>query len=177
MADGGMVALDVRRRTAVAGCRATWPDHPGYAGIAGALRTGPPTLWLDRCAAHRNTRRRISARPSRETRTPSKCAPGRLPGAPAVAKGRYLDLPAFRRFYMITARAGHTASHTSNKALPAMLARPQRSPPPGRQVLEFTRRRRRKSANQPAHITTVCGGFVAGHRLWRAGNGGERSSG
>ena len=24
MADGGMVALDVRRRTAVAGCRATW---------------------------------------------------------------------------------------------------------------------------------------------------------
>ena len=50
MADGGMVALDVRRRTAVAGCRATWPDHPGYAG---ALRTVPPTLRLDRCSPRR----------------------------------------------------------------------------------------------------------------------------
>ena len=39
MADGGMVALDVRRRTAVAGCRATWPDHPGYAG--GCTSHGP----------------------------------------------------------------------------------------------------------------------------------------
>ena len=108
---------------------------------------------------------------------PLRCAPGRLPGASLWQRGPDLDLPAFRRFYMITARAGHTASHTSSKALPAMLARPQRSPPPGRQVLEFTRRRRLKSANQPAHITTVCGGFVAGHRLWRAGNGGERNSG
>ena len=45
MADGGMVALDVRRRKAVAGCRATWPDHPGYAG---ALRTVPPTLAMAR---------------------------------------------------------------------------------------------------------------------------------
>ena len=44
------MALRVRRRTVVAGCRATWPDHPGYAG---ALRTVPPTLWLDRCAARR----------------------------------------------------------------------------------------------------------------------------
>ena len=25
------MALRVRRRTVVAGCRATWPDHPGYA--------------------------------------------------------------------------------------------------------------------------------------------------
>jgi len=48
MADGGMVALDVRRRKAVAGCRATWPDQPGYAG---ALRTVPPTLRLDSCGS------------------------------------------------------------------------------------------------------------------------------
>ena len=41
LADGVMMALRVRRRTVVAGCRATWPDHPGYAG---ALRTVPPTL-------------------------------------------------------------------------------------------------------------------------------------
>ena len=50
-------------------------------------------------------------------------------------------------------------------------------PPPCRQQLEFTRQRRRRSANQSARITTVCSGFQASHRLSKAGNGIERSLG
>ena len=42
LADGVMMALCVRRRAVVAGCRATWPDQRPDPGYAGALRTVAP---------------------------------------------------------------------------------------------------------------------------------------
>ena len=62
-------------------------------------------------------------------------------------------------FYMITTRVGHQRIIEASHGSSCSLARPQQSPPPGRQHLKFPRRRRRKPANQPAHITTVCGGL------------------
>ena len=70
---------------------------------------------------------------------------------------------------MITGRAGQPTSHGSCTALAAVLPRPQQSPPPCGQHLNFTRRRRRASANQPPCITPVCGGCVACSAMWTAG--------
>ena len=58
-------------------------------------------------------------------------------------------------FYMITPRVGHQRITEASHGSSCSLARPQQSPPPGRQQLNFARRRRRKPANQPPHIT-VC---------------------
>ena len=51
--------------------------------------------------------------------------------------------------------------------LSAVLLRPQRSPPPGRQHSNFTRQRRRESPNQPARIPVCTRGS------WPTTDGGE----
>ena len=111
--------------------------------------------------------RRISARPPREQIALGKPAAGTVPTAPDSTRRPDLDLPAFRRFSMITVRAGQAASHGSCTELSAVLLRPQRSPPPGRQHSNFTRQRRRESPNQPARIPVCTRGS------WPTTDGGE----
>ena len=115
-------------------------------------------------------KRRISARPPREQIALGKPAAGTVPTAPDSTRRPDLDLPAFRRFSMITVRAGQSASHGSCTELSAVLLRPQRSPPPGRQHSldsNFTRQRRRESPNQPARIPVCTRGS------WPTTDGGE----
>ena len=95
--------------------------------------------------------------------------PEKPPHPPALHRTRGLEQPKFAaarsRFTGISSNPyDHSPCRPASlshscKALSAMLARPQQSPPPGRQLLDFTRRRRRESANQPLRITTVCGGL------------------
>ena len=112
--------------------------------------------------------RRISARPPREQKPLGKPVPGTVPGAPDSTGRPDLDLPAFRRFYMITARAGRPASHTSSELFQQCGFRPQQSPPPRGQHFNSTRRRRRASANQPLRMPRVCGGRVVCGAMWQA---------
>ena len=58
MADGGIVALDVRRRTAVAGPRIILFD--GLEALV-TVRTAPPPLRLDRCSPRRLSPRALLA--------------------------------------------------------------------------------------------------------------------
>ena len=110
---------------------------------------------------------RISASTPREQIALGKPAAGTVPTAPDSTRRPDLDLPAFRRFSMITVRAGQAASHGSCTELSAVLLRPQRSPPPGRQHSNFTRQRRRESPNQPARIPVCTRGS------WPTTDGGE----
>ena len=73
-------------------------------------------------------------------------------------------------FYIITPRVGqyNSEDHGGLYGCSCSLARPQQSPPPVSHDMEFTRRRRLRSANQPLPIRRVCGGRVVRSAMWTA---------